>query len=172
VRNVELKYELCDPDTARGICRELGARHAGTLHQVDSYYRVAQGRLKRRECVGRADEWILYERPDQGEAKLSRYTILDAAAAESRFAVRGLPVWLMIDKLRDLWLIDGVRIHLDQVRDLGWYFELEALVRRGREVAACHRVVESLRATFARTLGKPIPGGYSDLLAGRTDLIA
>lgn len=172
MRNVELKCELRDPKRARRVCRELGAKPAGTLHQIDTYFRVAEGRLKRRECTGRADEWIVYRRPDQGEAKLSRYEILDEAAAQSRFAVRHLSVWLEVDKQRELWLIEGVRIHLDQVKHLGWYFEIEAVVGRGREIAVCERLVESLRAAFAPTLGKAIAGGYSDLLAGRASLMA
>jgi len=172
VRNVELKCELRDPERARRLCRELGAKPAGTLHQIDTYFRIAEGRLKRRECTGSADEWIVYQRPDQVEARLSRYEILDEATAQSRFAVRHLPVWLVVDKQRELWLIDGVRIHLDRVEHLGWYFEIEAVVGRGREVTVCERLVESLRAAFAPTLGKAIAGGYSDLLAGRAGLMA
>jgi len=165
MQNVELKCELLDPAAAREVCRRLGARRVGLLEQRDTYFEVEEGRLKRRECVGRADEWIFYRRPDRNEARLSEYEVLDRASADARFGLDRLRAWSVVEKRRDLWLVGATRIHLDDVKDLGWFFELEAVVGSAQDVNAARRAVADIQAAFAHVLGNPVATSYSDLVA-------
>jgi adenylate cyclase class IV len=165
MRNLEFKCELRDAERATEICRDLGASRGGRLLQIDTYYRVPRGRLKRRETAGQPDQWIFYDRANRHDAKLSDYTIHGRDEAEAHFGWSALPVWLVVDKRRDLWLLGEVRIHLDEVLKLGRFFELEALVTTTQSLDQCQERVRSLRSAFAAVLGTPVDGSYSDLLA-------
>jgi adenylate cyclase len=172
MRNVEFKAELRDPALALPICLELGAKYVGTLKQTDTYYRVADARLKKRETVGEPTEWIFYQRPDQLRPKLSQFMIYSEAEAHERFGITPLPVWLVVKKKRDLLLYGNVRIHLDAVDDLGAFVELEAMITKACGEDACRDAVARIRTALAPVLGEPISCGYSDLLARAAELPA
>lgn len=163
--NVEFKAELRDPMLARAAVRAMGALEAGVLEQTDTYFRVADGRLKKRETKGEPTEWVFYDRENRTLPKLSRFTIYDEAAAHERFGARPLPVWLTVKKTRELWLLGAVRIHLDEVDSLGRFLEIEALVSPKQNVGKCHELVAQLRAKLGPALGEPLSGSYSDMLA-------
>jgi adenylate cyclase class IV len=164
-RNVEFKAELRDPNLAISIALALGARHVGTLDQTDTYYRVPSGRLKKRETVGEPTEWILYHRPDTTSAKLSEFTVYGEEEAAERFGTAPMPVWVVVKKMRELFLLDNVRIHLDAVEKLGNFLEFEALVRPGRSRPTCESAVAKLRADFSPAIGGAIATSYSDMIA-------
>ena len=52
MHNIEFKAELRDLIAARQQCKQLGASRMGILYQTDTYFRLAGGRLKRREAPG------------------------------------------------------------------------------------------------------------------------
>ncbi len=178
MKNVEYKAELRDPDLARAIAREIGAALIVRLQQTDTYYSVASGRLKKREAValGRAVatpepvEFIAYERPDRVSPRVSNYSVLTEQELLARYGRTPLPVWLIVSKIRELWTWRSVRIHLDKVDHLGWYFEIESLVRPPVDEREAGELAERIRATFAPALGEPVAASYSDLLAQHRDL--
>jgi hypothetical protein len=88
-RNIELKAR--DPDPARSlrVSVELGAEDRGWLRQLDTYFRVAHGRLKLHEHDMRA-ELIYYERSDEaieGESNGSRVRQLVIVSPRSASAM-------------------------------------------------------------------------------------
>ncbi len=163
--NVEFKAELRDAELARGALTRFGAVRADIFEQTDTYFRIPDARLKKRESPGEPTEWVFYDRENRSLPKLSRFTIYDEQSARERFGARPLPVWLVVKKTRELWLLGSVRIHLDDVEGLGWFLEIEALVSPRQNVAAGHKVIAELREKLGPALGEPISGGYSDLLA-------
>jgi adenylate cyclase, class 2 len=167
VQNVEIKVELRDPALARQILitPSVGATWIMQLRQTDTYYKVPAGRLKKRESPGEPTEYIFYDRSDKPTARLSHFKIYSEAQAAERFGSTPLPVWAVVTKTRDLYMLGNVRIHLDEVEGLGAFLELEALVSPQHGVAACHEVVADLRAKLAPVLGETIACGYSDLIA-------
>jgi len=165
MRNVEFKAELRDLPLAMSVCETLGARYVGMLEQTDTYYRIADARLKKRETVGEPAEWIFYERPDSSAPKISQFMIYSESEALERFGFSPLPVWVVVKKTRELLLLGNVRIHLDMVRDLGTFIELEAMVTKGCDEAACRASIARIRNALAPMLGEPISSGYSDMLA-------
>lgn len=173
MQNVEFKAELRDIDLARSVLTAIGARFIQTMHQTDTYFRVPQGRLKKRETVGEQAEWIFYERPDEAAAKLSRFTIYSEEEAGEQFGGAGLAVRVVVKKRRELYMLGNVRIHLDEVEGLGRFVELEALVMPGTmpggAIADCRQRVADLRRELGPALGEPVAVGYSDLLSGTPD---
>jgi adenylate cyclase, class 2 len=164
MQNIEFKSELRNLAAARCQCQVLGAKHGGLLQQTDTYFRMADGRLKKREMPGEPAQWILYHRPDRIVPRMSNYTILNNEQARRRWGTHGLKQWLVVRKRRDLWLLGDVRIHLDDVENLGCFIEFEALVSRRFDVQMCQRSVAELREVFAPLLGEPISRSYCDLL--------
>ena len=164
MQNIEFKAELRDFEAARRQCTVLGAKRIGVLHQTDTYYRLTDGRLKRRECTGQATEWIFYHRPDRVSPRMSNFTILTEEQARRRWGTHSLKQWVTVAKTRELWMLENTRIHLDQVVDLGGFIEFEAKVSRLHDVKSCHTHVATLRERFGPALGEPISVSYSDLM--------
>lgn len=173
MKNIEFKAELRDLGLARSICQRLGARHIVTMRQVDTYYRVATGRLKKRESVilepdGPVEEpveYIHYHRPDTTDPKLSTFTVYSENEAHAHFGAGTLPIWLVVRKVRRLYMLGPTRIHLDRVEDLGEFVEFESMVSKSNPQGRARAANEKLRAALGPILGEPIARSYSDLLA-------
>ena len=164
MHNVEFKAELRDYDLAKTICKTIGATEAEILNQVDTYFKVPSGRLKKREQNGEPTEFIFYDRADKAEARLSHYVVYDEPTARQRFATDTLPVLVVVCKTRLLYLTGNIRIHLDRVEDLGKFLEIEAVVSRAHNVRDCHEKVHELRSKLKPALGEMLSVSYSDLL--------
>jgi adenylate cyclase class IV len=165
MQNVEFKAELRDFALARTICGSIGAELVSNLRQTDTYFRVPDAKLKKREVPGRPTEYIFYSRPNRSRPKLSNYTLYTESQAMDRFGASPLPVWVVVKKSRDLYMYKGVRVHLDQVEGLGGFIEFEAIVSPANNLAACHNLVDELRRAFGPAMGEPIACGYAELLA-------
>lgn len=177
MKNIEFKAELRDPDLARAIATRIGATMAARLRQTDTYFSVASGRVKKRESVAldRAGpvpepvEFIVYTRADRIDLRPSEFSILTEDELRARYGATPLPVWLVVTKLRELWVWRSVRIHLDLVEDLGWFFEIESLVADPGDENHARLLAHQARATFHPALGEPVANSYSDLLAQHQD---
>lgn len=165
MQNIEFKAELRNIEAARTQCAALPAVHIGTLTQTDLYFKLSDGRLKRRSAPGEPVEWIFYHRPDRASPRMSNYSILSDEQAKRRWGTESLKPWLTVVKLRDLWMFGEVRIHMDEVEGLGCFLEFEAKVSRRFNVKACHDAIAELRNVFAPVLGEPVSASYSDLMA-------
>lgn len=182
VQNVEFKAELRDVDAARTQCEVIEATRIGYLHQTDTYFRMPDGRLKKREARSSDDrdsaqapeptEWIYYHRHDDVSPRLSNYTILTDLQARRRWGVYSLRPWIAVKKVRELWMLENVRIHLDEVEQLGTFVEFEAIISPEHTERQCRQYVAELREEFAPILGEPIAVSYVDLLALEMDLSA
>lgn len=164
-RNIELKARCPDLATTREAARSLGARFEAVLHQTDTYFHCAQGRLKLREINGERAELIAYRRDNTPQARQSNYIIIPVpnptsirAALESALTLRGQVV-----KRRELWLWRNVRIHLDEVRDLGSFLELEAVVSEQCDEITSARNLHELREALRVDEADLVSSSYSDL---------
>jgi adenylate cyclase, class 2 len=164
MQNIEFKAELRDLALARTIADSINAPIVLTLRQTDTYYRVPDARLKRRECSGAPTEYIFYSRVNRARPKISQFVIYSETQARERFGANMPPVLMVVKKTRELRMHDGIRIHLDEVDDLGTFIEFEALVCPERNIAKCHEAIDRLRASFGPALGEAISVSYCDLL--------
>ncbi|MDE2736443.1 MAG: CYTH domain-containing protein, partial [Gemmatimonadota bacterium] len=71
--NIEIKAHYPDVERAEENLNALGAGLAGTFHQKDTYFNVAQGRLKLRELGTDEGHLIFYHREDLTGPKRSDY---------------------------------------------------------------------------------------------------
>jgi homotetrameric cytidine deaminase len=172
-RNVELKAH--DPDPARTLERALaaGAEDRGLLRQRDTYFAVARGRLKLREEEPGGATLIAYERPDDAAARVSSYRLVpvaDPAALRDALAASA-GVRVVVVKRRHLLLWEEtVRIHLDEVRGLGSFLELEAVAAPGSDLARERDQVARLRERLDIRDEALREGSYADALIASSEV--
>lgn len=180
-RNLELKVR-CAPGDLERVRARADAAGIGPFHrmrQIDTYFRVSQGRLKLRaiepDSGPGAVEMIAYHRADLPGSRWSHYhrVPLDGAAADGlRQALADVAgVLAVVDKTREVAIARRTRIHLDRVRGLGDFVELETVVAGDEDAAGAE--VELELDTIGRTLGLDayavVAGSYSDLILDAHD---
>src|SRR3954451_23753740 len=121
---IEFKARCADHSRVRELLEQKNARFVGADHQVDTYFRVPQGRLKLRQG-NIENSLIFYARPNHAGPKQSNVTISAVPPRSDLRAVleSALGVLVTVDKHREIWFVDNVKIHLDQVKGLGQFLE-------------------------------------------------
>ena len=118
VINVEIKAICTDHERIKRILLEKNADFVGLDHQVDTYFRSGSGRLKLREgCI--ENNLIWYQRPDQAGPKTSHCILYktEKGSALKTILHDAMGVMVVIDKEREIYFIDNIKIHLDLVND-------------------------------------------------------
>ena len=131
--NVEIKAHCPDKELVEKLLKQQEARLVGEDHQVDTYYKVAEGRLKIR--TGNIENsLIFYRRPNETGPKksdISMYQQTDLTGVKD-VLTQALSVWVVVDKKRRIYFIDNVKFHIDEVKDLGSFVEIEAIDKEGQ----------------------------------------
>jgi adenylate cyclase class 2 len=167
-RNLELKASVSSGELTRGLAYRCGARFQGILLQVDTYFCVPHGRLKLRETIGQGAELIFYERPETKSERWSTYSTVsvpDPGALKQQLA-SALGVLVEVKKKRELFLLEGTRIHIDEVEGLGAFLEFEIPVR---DEDGASRQMKFLREQFAIKDESIFMPSYSDLILAKTE---
>jgi predicted adenylyl cyclase CyaB len=122
--------------------------------------------LKLREITGRSAQLIWYDRPDSADPKTSRYHIADVNDPELVKAAlaAGLGIRCIIKKRREIFLYRYVRIHLDQVYQLGDFIELEAVMQPDTSLDEAERLLRDLIEQIGIDAQQLIESSYCDLL--------
>ena len=168
-RNVEIKARLQNLEATRRLVEAIADGPGEPVEQSDTFFRVEGARLKLRERSGDDAELIYYRRADETGPKASDYeTVLvrDAAALRELLGA-ALGVVGRVIKRRLVYRVGRTRIHLDEVRDLGSFLELEVELAPGEPADVGVR--EAKRLMGALEIGEEalIGGAYVDLLDGR-----
>ena len=148
--NVEIKARTADSSGVRKTLEGLGARFVGTDHQTDTYFVAGHGRLKLRE--GNVETALIwYDRPDEEAPKASDVLLYHPADAGDlkEILTRLFDVDVVVKKRREIFFVDNVKFHIDEVPGLGHFVEIEAMDGdRGRTssdlLCQCRRYMEIL----------------------------
>ena len=166
--NVEIKARCNRPDAVRRILRQRGADFKGTDRQVDTYFRCRSGRLKLRE--GNIENSLIhYDRADEPGPKEARVWLcrLRPDPALRELLSRALGVRTVVRKTREIYFIDNVKFHIDDVEGLGGFVEIEAIDLAGalgRE--AMHAQCREYQELFGIRQEDLVADSYSDMLPG------
>ena len=161
--NLELKCRVKSLEAMHAAAWSLGIQPIEVLIQTDVYFDVPHGRLKLRRIDGKTAELIQYDRVDAPSARWSRfyrYEVRDPQSLEGMLT-RALGLRGVVRKRRTLYLYGPVRIHLDEVEDLGSFLEFEIVETSEEESRA---MMERLKTTFSIQSEDVIGGSYIDLL--------
>ncbi len=126
--NIEIKARCESIEELHDLLMAAGASYRGEDRQRDTYFPCAYGRLKLRQ--GNIENALIhYQRSDLAGPKLSAVTLYPAAEAEQLRNVleKSLGVLVVVDKKRRIYFIDNVKFHLDEVQQLGFFAEIEAI---------------------------------------------
>jgi adenylate cyclase, class 2 len=124
--SVEIKARCADPARVRGILKSRRAIFKGLDHQIDTYFRVSSGRLKLRE--GNIENaLIFYKRADQKNSKKCDSTLYPSPKGTSlkNILTKILGVLAVVDKKREIYFVGNVKFHIDRVKRLGEFVEIE-----------------------------------------------
>jgi adenylate cyclase, class 2 len=170
-KNYEFKARSTRNDVLSQLLLAQNALFQGIDFQQDTYFNVENGRLKLRE--GNIENQLIhYIRPNDPSAKISEVELC-ASPPDSNLKVlltKALGVKVIVRKTRQIYFIDNVKFHLDEVEGLGQFMEIEAIDRDDS------RSVESLKAQcdyYQSLLGVNaediVALSYSDMLLRNID---
>jgi predicted adenylyl cyclase CyaB len=125
--NVEIKARCSDPSNVRNWLRANGAGFKGLDEQTDTYFNVTSGRLKLREG-NIENNLIYYERSNQAGPKNSHFQLVKIEEATGLKAVleKSCGIKMIVQKRREIYYINNVKFHIDNVPRLGSFVEIEA----------------------------------------------
>lgn len=125
--NVEIKARCHNPESIRQYLLANDAEFKGTDKQSDTYFNVPNGRLKLRE--GHIENnLIFYERNNQSGPKNSLFNLVKVEDAKGLKEVltKSNGVKVIVKKTREIYYINNVKFHIDEVPGLGSFVEIEA----------------------------------------------
>ncbi len=171
--NIEIKAHLADIDNAHKIANELDTKLVGIDHQVDTYFKVPQGRMKLRESSLSGATLIPYLRSNQKGPKKSLYALLKSDRPETSKSILTeiFGVEKIVKKERAIYLYENVRIHLDTVEGLGTFLEFEAVYNDDTKEAQLReqKKVDELMNKFLITKESLLTNSYGELVEWKND---
>jgi predicted adenylyl cyclase CyaB len=171
--NLEIKACIADLAVAESRAISIRSTFSGILRQTDTYFRVANGRLKLREVENCPSQLIYYERIEEDSQRLSNYDIHFSDMPQSLKLVleKAFGIRCTVAKIRTLYLYGTTRIHLDQVEDLGNFLEFEVPVQESEKIA--QNTLNVLIEAFNLNPGDFLLHSYADLMekAGFADSV-
>lgn len=165
--NYEFKAQLKSDTVVRMALKNLRARYIGTDHQVDTYFHVPSGRLKIRE--GHIENaLIFYQRANTRRARRSKIEMIMLPPRNSIRAIltEAIGVRVVVDKRREIYFVGNVKVHLDRVRGLGNFVEVEA-ISRGGSMAKIRGQARRFQKLFGIRTSDIVPQSYSDLILAK-----
>lgn len=165
MKNLEIKVKV---SSLESIKESLSfATFSGNLHQKDTYYLVGERRLKLREQKN-LKEIIYYTRQNKKNTRESKYFRLTVPqlllSSVKNFLSFLFKEKTVVEKERNLYLYKHTRIHLDDVKRLGSFVELETVFSGRNSTDSLLKEHEEVKNKLKLESFQSIPGSYSDLL--------
>jgi len=167
---VEIKARAADFAAQRSRASELAGAPPEVLRQEDTFFRSRRGRLKLRRFSDTSGELIHYERPDVEGPTESRYMIIPTTEPDvlKKALSQGLGTLGTVVKRREVFLVEGTRIHFDEVEGLGQFLELEAVLEPGETPESGEERVRKISSELGIDESDLIDAAYIDLLLKQT----
>lgn len=167
--NVEIKASITEAKYCQieSWLLDQGAEYKGEDNQSDHYFNVVEGRLKLR--TGNVENsLIFYKRPEVKDLKTSQVT-LAKLASDSKDLLQvlnnSLGSKVVVEKTRKIFFIENVKFHLDNVKSLGFFCEIEAISINGEYA---EDILKKQCSNYLKELGidpnQLIDASYSDMI--------
>jgi predicted adenylyl cyclase CyaB len=167
MENIEIKARITNPSGMKEKIKKFAHTFLGSDHQVDTYFSTKSGRMKLRESQLSGNYLILYRRDDKSGPRSSVYETIpiDRSAEVKSLLGNLLGLEIVVEKKRDIFLFENVRIHIDEVKNLGDFLEFEAVMdnkhqNHDREINKVNKLMKILEISNADLVAK----SYQDLL--------
>ncbi len=130
--NIEIKAKSKNPDFIKNILICHNADFEGTDYQIDMYFKVTSGRLKLRE--GNIENSLIYYNRENKKGPKQSDVILYQTKPDStlkQILIDSIGPLVVVNKAREIYFIDNIKFHLDTVKNLGQFVEIEAIDSKG-----------------------------------------
>jgi len=164
-KNLEIKVKLSSHKEIKTILKKNKIYFEGLLIQKDIYYIVDRGILKLR-IENEKQTLIFYDRNEKSKKRWSDYHLLEINNTDAnKYLKRFLEMLTIVNKKRELYLYKDTRIHLDYVKGLGCFLELETRVING--LADAEKRFSFMMDLLKLRNIKEIRASYRDLLLAK-----
>ena len=164
--NIEIKARYHDSERAEENLNALGAGAGGDLppegYLFQRHPRTAQA--ARAWDRRRSSDFLPPRGPGWPQAQRLRDCKTEDPEGLRNILSSIHGVWVEVEKTRQVWLWENVRIHLDDVKGLGQFVELEAVTEE-KGIEESHRRVEALMRALEITSDQLVTGSYGDIVA-------
>ena len=125
--NVEIKARCNDATFIRDYLQQHHADYRGTDQQTDTYFNVRNGRLKLREG-NIENNLIFYKRENHAGPKDSHFHLMKVTDLSmlKEMLTQSIGIRIIVKKQREIYYINNVKFHIDEVPELGSFVEIEA----------------------------------------------
>ena len=162
--SLEIKARCSDSGRIREILLARGAHFRGLDRQVDTYFRVPCGRLKLRE--GNIENALIYYKRDNQKNSKECDSILFPCTKKTplkKILTETLGVLAVVDKKREIYFIKNAKFHIDRVKKLGSFVEIEVFDRKGTTgVAKLRKQCEFYQKLLGIRAKDLVADSYSD----------
>jgi adenylate cyclase class 2 len=171
MQNIEIKAHYENSNRAHEIAKKLEAKFQGQETQIDTYFKVPNGRFKLRESSIHGGQLVPYLRPNATGPKKSQYQVLPVAKSSELKSILEaiLGIDVVVTKKRSVYILDNVRIHIDEVENLGNFFEFEAVFEDLANEEAEKNKVSALIKKFEIKDSDLLKFSYRELLEQRNE---
>lgn len=168
--NIEIKAKCFHPNRVEAFLVSANAIFKGSDLQKDTYFNVPNGRLKLRQG-NIENNLIFYNRNNQKGPKQSDFQLLPVTNASEMgtLLTEALGVKVIVEKKRHIYFLGNIKIHLDEVPQLGSFVEIEAsnLSDPSLTVEQLHKQCADLMQHFEIKEEDLIENSYSDMLLNK-----
>lgn len=125
--NVEIKAKCSNAGFIHNYLLQHHSDFRGVDLQTDTYFNVPNGRLKLRQG-NIENNLIFYQRDNQPGPKQSHFHLVNIPDAEALKEVlaKSTGIKIIVEKKRSIYFIENIKFHIDEVKDLGSFIEIEA----------------------------------------------
>ncbi|MFC2093848.1 class IV adenylate cyclase [Bacteroidota bacterium] len=164
-KNYEIKIPVKDFEGIRKAVRKFlkNKTHKHYIEsQKDIYYNINSGRLKLRIINDEIGNLIYYNRKEHNKKRVSNYIISATKNFNELDEIlrKFFDIFIIVDKRREIFTYENVRIHLDKVKKLGSYLEIEVIYDSLKDAK---KIMNDLINYFNLNENDFIKDSYSDL---------
>ena len=165
-RNVEVKAKINNLALIRKRAEMLADSDPIIIEQEDTFFPCPNGSLKLRRLSGKEGELIYYQRSESTEPRESQYVRSPSQDTHSLCEVlsNALGVRGVVRKRRTLFLVGQTRIHLDEVKNLGLFVEIEVVLSLQQTVSEGVHIAEEIMEKLGISRDDLVEKAYIDLL--------
>jgi predicted adenylyl cyclase CyaB len=163
--NIEIKARCNDLDKIRSILKTKNALFKGVDNQVDTYFNSKIGRLKLREGNIESN-LIFYDRiEDEKESKESEIILFKNIDDDlKKILIKSNGIKVIVDKKREIHFINNIKFHIDVVKNLGEFIEIECIKKDNLTKEDLVKQLEEYKSKLSIKEVDLISESYSDLL--------
>lgn len=169
LKNIEIKAKINNYEKVKRLVEDLCPIPIETEQQKDTFFNTPQGRLKLRESDS-TSAIMYYYRPDSHEPKQSDIAISFTenpdtlkTVLDNSIGIRGI-----VYKKRILYQYHQTRIHLDDVKGLGKFIELEVVLKPDQTSNDGEIIAYKLMDKFGIHKNDLIDVAYIDLIQAKS----